>query len=329
MKKGLIILLIVEILLTNCIKKKFEYDIIITEIPVNLEDLNSKYDDYNSDLPFPGARQYIYFSSNRNSDGNNFDILGKSFDISYHSEEDILNISTQIIEEPFIGRKLFPLINTTSNELGPYSFSLTEDRARIYFLYANNEKGIYNIRFIYTNQSDWGTADGEEIIFGPYEINFLNSENDDLYPTLHGNSEIIFCSNRQNNSFNIYKANLSIEENFYDYFINIDSTIITLETILSSDANDKCPSINDNLLVFTSNRSGGYGGFDLYYSLFIDNQWTIPVNFGNKINSEYDEYRPITFSFWDYYDLMIFSSNRPEGKGGYDLYCVKIGNLIE
>ncbi len=83
----------------------------------------------------------------------------------------------------------------------------------------------------------------------------------------------------------------------YEYLNNTNSIEIAKDTILSSDFNDKCPSITNNLLVFTSNREGSYGGFDLYYSLFIDNQWTIPVNFGNKINSEYDEYRPITFSF--------------------------------
>ena len=81
-------------------------------------------------------------------------------------------------------------------------------------------------------------------------------------------------------------------------------------------------------MVFTSDREGGYGGFDLYYSLFTNGQWTTPVNFGEKINSANDEYRPITFSF-NNIDMMIFSSNRPGGKGGFDLYGVKIGDLIE
>jgi len=109
---------------------------------------------------------------------------------------------------------------------------------------------------------------------------------------------------------------------------NNGEVVIAKDTILSSLYDDKCPSINNNLLVFTSNREGGYGGFDLWYSQLVENSWTTPVNFGSKINSEYDEYRPVTFRFLDY-DLMIFSSNRPGGKGGFDLYCVKIEDLIE
>lgn len=46
---------------------EFEYETIISDIPANLENLNTINDDYNSDLPYPAARSYIYFSSNRNS----------------------------------------------------------------------------------------------------------------------------------------------------------------------------------------------------------------------------------------------------------------------
>jgi hypothetical protein len=103
---------------------------------------------------------------------------------------------------------------------------------------------------------------------------------------------------------------------------------VTKETTLSGTSNDKCPSITRNLLVFTSDRPGGYGGYDLYYSTYTGNGWSLPVNFGTKINSEYDEYRPITFSF-NGFDLMIFSSNRTGGKGGFDLYAVKIPDLLD
>ena len=80
-------------------------------------------------------------------------------------------------------------------------------------------------------------------------------------------------------------------------------------------------------MVFASDREGGYGGFDLYYSVFSDEQWSQPQNFGSQINTEHDEYRPITFDFAGY-KIMIFSSNRPGGKGGFDLYSVVINNHI-
>jgi hypothetical protein len=83
-------------------------------------------------------------------------------------------------------------------------------------------------------------------------------------------------------------------------------------------------------MVFASNRPGGYGGFDLYYSEFRNGQWSEAKNFGERINTEYDEFRPITLHYWDFENtLMIFSSNRPGGKGGYDLYYTGISQKVE
>lgn len=87
-------------------------------------------------------------------------------------------------------------------------------------------------------------------------------------------------------------------------------------------------------MVFVSDREGGYGGFDLWYSYYNNGVWSEPVNFGEKINSEYNEYRPVAFTAMQGYqsnnfDVMIFSSDRPGGKGGFDLYVVKIDNMIK
>jgi hypothetical protein len=76
-------------------------------------------------------------------------------------------------------------------------------------------------------------------------------------------------------------------------------------------------------MVFSSNREGGFGGYDLWYSRLVNGEWTKPENFGAEINSPYDEFRPIVKECIPN-DLMIFSSNRPGGKGGFDLYYVGI-----
>lgn len=89
-------------------------------------------------------------------------------------------------------------------------------------------------------------------------------------------------------------------------------------------------------MVFVSNRPGGMGGFDLWYATFNGTSWSEPKNFGSKINTPYDEYRPIVIkpqgsfdSFEFVNDLMIFSSNRPGGKGGFDLYYVGINKNLK
>ena len=190
-------------------------------------------------------------------------------------------------------------------------------------MYASNVNGNYRIKFAYTNLHDWGSNNSQEKVYGPYEIKFLNSNYDQLYPTIFQYKELYFCSNRTDSIFHIYKAQMTANDDYYDYFINTDTSSIVLDTILSSNKDDKCPSIWSNIMVFASNRDGGYGGYDLYYSKYINNSWTTPVNFGTKINSQYDEYRPILFH-WGDFTIMIFSSNRPGGKGGFDLYCVKV-----
>ena len=96
-------------------------------------------------------------------------------------------------------------------------------------------------------------------------------------------------------------------------------------SVLSSDQDDKCPYIYKETLVFTSNRSGGYGGYDLYYSEYDSKSgWQPPVNMGPDINTAQDEYRPILFQsdIDENRDMLIFSSNRPGGLGGFDLYFV-------
>jgi hypothetical protein len=80
------------------------------------------------------------------------------------------------------------------------------------------------------------------------------------------------------------------------------------------------------MMVFSSNRPGGFGGYDLYFSKFENGAWDIPQNFGATINTEFDEYRPILFEEgadikWH---MMVFSSNREGGMGGFDLYFVGV-----
>lgn len=306
----------------------FEYETIIADTPTNLEKLNTTNDDYNSNLPYPAARSEIYFSSNRNSGGDNYDIICKAIDISYHERDNILNFSIPTNDTySSFQTKLLPLINSQNDELGPLSFFGTNGWD--YFFYSNNESGDFNIKFVYTLRLDWGTWDGQERLIGPNNATVVNSDSDDLYPTItQDKSKLLFCSNRENNLFDIYSLDINSEVLLHDDLTSTNTVEIRKESVLSSTSNDKCPSVTGNLIVFTSDREGGYGDYDLYYSQFMNNQWSTPVNFGDKINSSSDEYRPITFTF-NGINLMIFSSNRSGGKGGFDLYCVKIGDLLK
>ncbi len=82
--------------------------------------------------------------------------------------------------------------------------------------------------------------------------------------------------------------------------------------------------INDEKMIFASNRLGGFGGYDLYISEFTTEGWSSPKNLGAGVNSSYDERYP--FMKEDESEL-FFSSNNPNSIGGFDIFSVeKIGD---
>lgn len=82
------------------------------------------------------------------------------------------------------------------------------------------------------------------------------------------------------------------------------------------------PSISPDgkILYFVSNRDGGQGNKDIWYSnLRIDNTWTKPVNLGENVNTKGQEQSPFIHSD---NKTLYFASDGGIGMGGFDLYKV-------
>lgn len=74
---------------------------------------------------------------------------------------------------------------------------------------------------------------------------------------------------------------------------------------------------NENVVVFSSNTMGGYGGMDLFISMRKNGQWSIPKNLGPQVNSPYDEVTPFLANGGR---ELYFSTNNPEKSiGGLDI----------
>lgn len=334
--KALSLFVLLSIFVYSC-KPGDEYKYYIgkfPDTPINMEDFNTEFDDYNSTAPSLGGTFPLCFSSNRNSRGNDYDIIYKLLTIDFSKTNGNLNVYNNtrgnldvVIENSNLNNALRK-INTTSDEFGPYLIpqgriqggSNINGRYETYILlYSSGMDGNQDIMFTHN-------LDDEDYIL-PQKVNFTNSEFDDAYPTFNkDNSRLFFTSNRDG-AHNIYSSKTYNTNDIIEILKNSNS-VPQKDTILSSAFDDKCPFIFDHFMVFASNREGGYGGYDLYYSVWENAAWSPPINFGDKINTEYDEFRPIVRKQFEFSnDFMIFSSNRPGGKGGFDLYYVGIDKL--
>lgn len=79
-------------------------------------------------------------------------------------------------------------------------------------------------------------------------------------------------------------------------------------------------------LVFSSNRSGGYGDLDLYISPRTDDgDWGVPTNMGPIVNTRYNENTPF---FSANGNLLFFSSEGHENTGCYDMFVAQNNQYI-
>lgn len=186
----------------------------------------------------------------------------------------------------------------------------TENRS--YFHFANDGK-VYLSKFRRTNKFPVLNLAYSEIsknsFVEPIFIEQLKCDCFCSHPTISSKGSFLIFSSNKNNP-----ANLDLFVSFKD-----DDGLWSIPLELSeinSSGNEITPFLyNDSLLLFASDGLDGIGGYDIYYSEFYDGKWqrAIPLN---EINTEYDE---SDFTLLDE-NTAIFSSNRPGGKGGLDLY---------
>ena len=139
----------------------------------------------------------------------------------------------------------------------------------------------------------------------------------DLYSTQHpvlskDNSKLYFSSDMPGTlgSFDIFyvdiiKSNEGYAENSYGDPINLGSTINTIHR-------EQFPFVDDEgTLYFASDGHQGIGGLDIFMSKYFDGAYSKPLNLGETINSESDDFG-FVLKLED--DTGYMSSNR----SGYD-----------
>ena len=331
----------------NGIKKThYNYNAYFPEQAVNLTDVNSIYDDYNSTL-----HQYEYhfgrhltFSSNRHTAGYDFDLVNDNFYAIWYMETGELTVNNDQLSYNQYIPQMLAKVNWEGNEFAPYAIGFDtvidsiHKRINLLAYSTNNDCYTYHEEFVY-HESEDGSETGTS--YGAFTISNLSNKRQQ-YISFYGEGVTMLDSWVLNpnlftqmyfdadddGSADIYKIEIPHAMSFMQF---LNDTIVREKNKieeLSTASDDRCPFINGNFIVFTSDKPGGYGGYDLYYSFYNGSEWAEPVNFGEDINTAYDEFRPVAVQVYEFKnDLMIFSSNRPGGMGGFDLYYVGIDKI--
>tara|TARA_Y100001933_G_scaffold155288_1_gene153520 strand:+ start:1035 stop:2810 length:1776 start_codon:yes stop_codon:yes gene_type:complete len=151
--------------------------------------------------------------------------------------------------------------------------------------------------------------------FKPYIT--LNSENNEGTPSFSDDGKfMVFTScemDFKNNSCDIYYSQM--KDNLWSKPRKFDDNV-------NSAFWDSQPFMYDGTLYFVSNRPGGVGGRDIYYSVIKeDGSFSKALNF-SEVNTKHEEVSPVVNDANFY-----FSSNRDNSYGGYDIYLLD-NNLI-
>lgn len=143
----------------------------------------------------------------------------------------------------------------------------------------------------------------------------INSSAHDSFPCLSSNEAFYFFSSREGGygKRDIYRCVL--DKRGVSEFENLGKPI-------NSPYHEVDPFIarDESLLIFCSDRPGGYGGCDFYICFQQpDNSWTAPLNMGPEINSPGEEYIPYISPDKRFF---FFTSNKT---GNREVYWVDTG----
>lgn len=169
------------------------------------------------------------------------------------------------------------------------------------------------------------TADKEVVIKNMgNSINSVYAEYAPLIPA--DESFMLFTSRRKNP---IYQNLDPLGDYFEDIYVskkgedgNWGSPAMLDSSSVNTPTHDACTGLSadgDKLLLYRTSKDLKSG--DIYECFFSNSKWSSPEAIGTIVNSP--EYLETSACFSANGDVIFFSSNRPGGHGGKDLYLVK------
>ncbi len=158
--------------------------------------------------------------------------------------------------------------------------------------------------------------------FNPESIgSSINTVDDEYWPSLTADGQTMMFTRQSSGKDGTMRTGLE-QEDFYISFFSDNNwqKAINAGAPLNTNQNEGAQSISSNgsYMYFTAcDRSVGLGSCDLYFSSFTDGKWTEPSNLRHPVNTSAWESQPSISADGK---TLFFSSNRPGGYGGKDLW---------
>jgi hypothetical protein len=201
---------------------------------------------------------------------------------------------------------LGPDINSKFSEVNPY---VSKDEGLL--VYSSNRSKNYDIYVSKkaNTESKWG----QPKLAG----NYVNSVNDDFVAGLSSDGQKLMVHYNQVSGYediNVSCREKGVFRELTDPGQKINSTYRE---------EGACLTENGDTMFFASDRPGGFGGFDLYYSIMLpDGTYGTPINMGETINTKFDENYP---NLSPDGSKLYFASKGHNSIGGYDIFYTSLG----
>lgn len=162
--------------------------------------------------------------------------------------------------------------------------------------------------------------------FTPVNMTRVNTDYDDYWPsiTADGKNITITVNVGQREGAKVLSSQEDIYQSSYDENTESWTKSESIGAPTNTPQNEGAQNYSVDgryMFLVACDRNTSVGGCDIYYSIKRGSTWSPAINCGKPLNTQYWESTP---SFSPSGDEIFFSSNRPGGLGGQDIWVAKV-----